>query len=118
MDEPKVGQYVRIVGNFSSHSYKVGQVYRVVKIDTDDRTFIGADPITNTGDGWVQWAEASPIEFGWEYCQSVVPPEVAMVLSGCRGIEAIALRADVKDAILKSLPDLRDRILEVMAEKA
>jgi hypothetical protein len=55
------------------------------------------------------------IALGWEFCESVLPREVSRVLAACKGTAVLALRRDVKDALLQQLPDLRERILGVMA---
>jgi hypothetical protein len=115
--EPEVGQVVRVTAKFSGHDYLMNAVYVVVKVDTSDSTLVARGPFNDTGGGDIRWDEVEPVAIGWDFCKAVLPEEVITVLSACKGIEAIALRGDVKDAILKSLPDLRERIHAVMSAR-
>ena len=113
--QPTVGQVVRVTAKHSDHNYQIGQRYIVCKVDSGDETLQAAGPRDGTAQGWIRWAEVEPVELGWDFAKSVLPAEVTTVLSANTGIEAIALRPQVKDAILKSLPDLRERIHQVMS---
>jgi hypothetical protein len=114
-EEPKVGQVVRVTAKHSNHDYELGRRYVVCKTDTDDKTAQLAGAIDNASSGWIQWAEVDTVTLGWEFCESVLPREVARILAACKGSPALALRRDVKDALLQQLPDLRERILSVVA---
>ena len=114
-DEPKVGQVVRVTAKHSNHDYELGRRYLVCKTDTDDKTAQLAGAIDNVANGWILWSELEPVTLGWEFCESVLPREVARILAACKGTTTLALRRDVKDALLQQLPDLRERVLAVMA---
>ena len=114
-EEPKAGQVVRVTAKHSSHDYEMGRRYLVSKTDTDDKTAQLAGALDNVSGGWIHWDEIEPVSLGWAFCDSVLPREVSRVLAACKGTAVLALRRDVKDALLQQLPDLRERILAVMA---
>jgi hypothetical protein len=115
--EPKIGQAVRVIGNSNNHDYTMGSVVLVERVDTDDSTLIAVSPQDRVAHGYLRWADVEAIGLGWEYCRSVLPPEVAQLLAACRGVEGLALRREVKEAIVMSLPDLRDRLAAVMSAR-
>ena len=102
------GQLVRVVGNSMKYDYPIGSVHTIGLVDESDST------MTLSGEGrsggWVPFADVEPVQIGWDYAKSVLPPEVVTLLEGCAGIEAISLKKSVSDAILLSVPNLGERI--------
>lgn len=111
---PKVGDKIRVIANSSNHNYIVddGDVYTVIAVDVNDSTLRGQSPDGQEGN-WIQWCDCEHCYgLGWEFIQSVLPEEVASFLSVFSGIEAVELRTDIKDGILKKLPNLHELIME------
>jgi hypothetical protein len=111
---PKVGDKILITGNSNNHSYTFGDgdVYTVVSVDPNDNTLRAKDANGIEGD-WIRWSDCKHFHgLGWEFIQSVLPAEVTNFLSVFTGIESVELRGDIKDGILKKLPNLHELIME------
>jgi len=115
MHKFEAGQLVRVLRAGPTHNYTVGERYTIVAVDKSDSTLRlsgGSDkgPVR----GWIPFTDAAPVGVGWEYCKSALPEEVVTLLSACRGVQAIALKADVRDELIRALPDLRERLIEAV----
>ena len=117
MKEPRIGEVVYVVGKYSDHEYTLGGRYIVRAVDADDQTAKIAEPTTGLANGWLKWDEIAPVAIGWEFCKTVLIDDVSTLLSACKGIAAISLHDCVRDEILASLPDLRERIVAVMTAR-
>ena len=117
MQNPTVGQTVRIA-NPPPEDFDPGDIVTVTLVDASDSTV----KVTRVADaktsGWIDWKDICSIGVGWDYCKSVLPDEVIALLSACAGSETLTLRNDIRDAIISNIPDLRDRILDVMSRRS
>jgi hypothetical protein len=112
MKKLQVGKKVRIIGNSNEHNYTMGGVYTITHIDESDSTLKGDDVNGVTGN-WIRWKDVMVVgTIGWDFIKKVLPPDVIEFLGTFDGIEQLELSGDVKDAILLSLPNLHERILE------
>ena len=112
--KPEVGDKILITGNSNNHNYTFGDgdVYTVIAVDVNDNTLRAKTAAGHDG-GWIQWSDCmQSYGLGWKFIQSVLPTEVACFLSVFSGIEAVELRTDIKDGILKKLPNLHELIME------
>lgn len=113
-----IGSTIWVVGNCNGHGYVLGRAYVVTEVD-DDGTCRARDPETGAVGNWLRWQDVDirpPI--GWDYCKTVLPPEIVRFLEAFDGIESIALRDSVKQRLLRKLPDLYGSVLEVQTELA
>lgn len=107
-----VGTRVYIIGNSNDHNYIVGRAYIVHEIDTDG-TFKARDLDSGVVGNWLRWRDIDVVPpIGWDFCRSVLPPEVITFLSAFDGIESIRLRDDIKTRILRRMPNLYDAIMQ------
>lgn len=114
MKETKVGVRVRALS--SENGYQANRVYVVAEVD-DDNTFKGRDPKTGNVGRWVSWNHFAPAsELGLEFAKKMLPPEVVSFLSAFDGLEAIELRSEFKDALIKKMPHIKDEILRLSVE--
>ena len=65
-------------------------------------------------DYWIPWSDIEPVGFGWEYARGHLPDDVAALLAACDGVEHLSLNSQIKNAIIESLPDWRERVMEVL----
>ena len=108
--EPIVGECLVITRNSGSHGMKVGERIVVCNVDDDDNTLQGHSRGSKVAVGWIPWADCEPVTFGWDYARLHLPPELVRILSACDGIETISLNPAIRDLILESLPDWRQRV--------
>ena len=66
-------------------------------------------------DFWIPWSDIEPVAFGWDYARAHLPAEVVALLSACDGTDHLALNRQIKNEIFDSLPDWRERVMEVLA---
>ena len=112
MKKPQVGKKIRIIGNSNEHNYTIGGVYTVTHIDEGDST-LKADDLNGVTGNWIRWKDVVMLgTIGWDFIKKVLPADVLQFLGTFDGIEQLELSGDVKDAILLSLPDLHERILQ------
>jgi hypothetical protein len=110
--EPQVGDCVVVTRNNGSHPARIGDRYIVHHVDDDDSTLRGMLQGSSTlADYWLPWGDVEPVVFGWQYARRHLPPELIRLLSACDGIETIALNRRIKELIIDSLPDWKDRVL-------
>jgi len=116
MQPSPAGTKIRVISNTSEHNYRIGQVYTVVKVDPNDGTFRGKDAEGAVG-GWIHWNDCTRADsVGWGFVKSVLPGEVSEFLSAFTMIESIELKIEIKDAILRKLPNLHELIMQAQAE--
>lgn len=113
--EPVVGECVVVTQNTGDHGSRVGDRLIVCHVDENDDTIRGIPAgLSTVTDYWIPWSAIEPVTFGWEYAREHLPADVVALLSACDGIETLSLNRYVKDAIFASLPDWRERVLEVL----
>ena len=111
----KAGEKIRICPSYDEHDYKIGEVYTITVVDSNDNTLKARDFNGNVH-GWIGWDDCETFKgIGWEYIQGVLPAEVVEFLSAFSNIDQLTLREEVKDRILSSLPDLHHRILSALS---
>lgn len=111
MNAPTVGAPIIVIGNENRHSYTIGQTYVVSYVDTSDRTLRARDKDGREGN-WLQWSDVRPaISSDWNRIAASLPDELVAFLSAFDGIGDIRLNEKTGDAMLRSLPDLQERIV-------
>lgn len=111
MKPAPVGSRIRVLSGQGTHSYTVGQVYRIVH-DDGDGTFKAADVHGRVGN-WLRWEMCELVGPSfWERIAADLPEELKAFLSCFDGIGDIDLEERVVDAVLEDLPDLHERIVE------
>jgi len=109
---PKVGDKIKVVGNSNDHNYTVGSLFTVTHVDASDNTLQARDTTGFSGN-WIRWRDCErAISVGWDFVKTVLPTEVVSFLSAFNGITSIELQTDIKDAILKKLPNLHELIMD------
>jgi hypothetical protein len=109
MEPAPVGTRIRVTHNFNDHNYSVGSIYRIVQ-DDDDGTFKAANAAGHVGN-WLRWEECelAPPSL-WDQLAPDLPDDIVRFLSCFDGIQSLALKREVADAILRKLPDLHERV--------
>ena len=93
---------------------KVESLRRSKSVDDDD-TIKGIPRGSSTvANYWIPWCDIEPVEFGWNYARAHLPDDVATLLAACDGVEYLSLNSQIKNAIIESLPDWRERVMEVL----
>lgn len=111
MNAPIVGAQIIVVGNENRHSYTIGQTYVVSYVDPSDRTLRAKDKNGCEGN-WLQWDDVRPVgSSDWSRIAASLPDELVAFLSAFDGIADIRLNGKTVDAVLRSLPDLQERIV-------
>lgn len=109
MQPASVGTLVRVIRNEHNHSYRVGGVYTVSRVD-DDGTFQAAGEDGRPGN-WLRWTDCEPAGFEvWSRIAADLPEPILRFLACFDGIGTITLKEPVIDAVLATLPDLEERI--------
>lgn len=108
--EPTIGELVVVARNSGDHSQKIGERLVVCRVDDDDGTLQGVPRGMKSANDWIPWADVEPVTFGWDYARRHLPEDVAGILDACDGIQHIALNSAIKEMILESLPDWRQRV--------
>ncbi len=101
----------------SEHGYQAGRVYTIAKVDSSDNTLTATDPEGSEG-GWVHW---SSCEFNfsaicWDWLKGQLSGEALELLNAFEGLKQLSLKSEVRDQILSSLPNLKERILEAQIQ--
>lgn len=113
--EPIPGECVVVTRNTGDHGGRVGERCIVSHVDDGDDTIKaiprGSSTVT---DYWIPWSDIEPVGFGWEYARGHLPDDVAALLAACDGVEHLSLNSQIKNAIIESLPDWRERVMEVL----
>ena len=108
-----VGTRIRVIKNDHNHNYDIGRVYKISQ-DDNDGTFKAVDANGKVGN-WLRWEEcelAGPDT--WARIAADLPEELVRFLSCFDGIADISLSEKVVDAVLGELPDLHERVVEVV----
>jgi len=113
--QPIPGECVVVIRNNGDHPARVGERYIVSRVDDNDDT-IKAIPRGESvaADYWIPWSDIEPVTFGWDFARRHLPDDVAALLNACDGIEHLSLNSRIKYAIIDSLPDWRQRVMEVI----
>ena len=115
--DPVPGECVRITSNTGDHNARVGDLFTVCHVDDSDNTFRGIPRgFQAVADFWIPWSDIEPIAFGWEYARGHLPSEVLALLSACDGVDHLSLNRSIKNEIFHSLPDWRERVMEILEE--
>jgi hypothetical protein len=112
--EPRIGECVIVLRDSRGSDVKPGTRLTVFGIDENDSTLRGFPAGSAESSNWVPWGDVAPVRFGWDFVREHAPPDVAAILSGCDGADRIGLNHRVKLAIVATLPDLKNRILEAV----
>jgi hypothetical protein len=113
--EPIPGECVVVTCNTGDHGAQVGERYIVSRVDDGDDTIKAIPRGSSTvADYWIPWSDIEPVGFGWEYARGHLPDDVAALLAACDGVEHLSLNSQIKTAIIESLPDWRERVMEVL----
>ena len=113
--EPIPGECVVVTRNTGDHGARVGERYIVSRVDDGDDTIKAIPRGSSTvADYWIPWSDIEPVGFGWEYARGHLPDDVAALLAACDGVEHLSLNSQIKNAIIESLPDWRERVREVL----
>jgi hypothetical protein len=113
--EPIPGECVVVTRNTGDHGARVGERYIVSRVDDGDDTIKAIPRGSSTvADYWIPWSDVEPVGFGWEYARGHLPDDVAALLAACDGVEHLSLNSQIKNAIIESLPDWRERVMEVL----
>jgi hypothetical protein len=114
--DPVPGECVRITRNTGDHGARVGDLFTVCNVDDSDSTIRGVPQgFDHIADFWIPWSDIEPVSFGWKYASGHLPSEVLGLLSACDGMQHLALNRQIKNEIFDSLPDWRERVMEVLA---
>jgi hypothetical protein len=109
-----VGTRIRIISRSVPDSYDIGKTYTVTVVD-DDNTFKAADDDGQTRD-WIPWEDREPASPSlWDLLAPDFPDDLVLFLSCFDGIQEIALKREVVDAILRRVPDLHERVAALAA---
>ena len=113
--EPIPGECVVVTRNTGDHGARVGERYIVSRVDDGDDTIKAIPRGSSTvADYWIPWSDIEPVGFGWEYARGHLPDDVAALLAACDGVEHLSLNSQIKNAIIESLPDWRERVMQVL----
>lgn len=113
--EPIPGECVVVTRNTGDHGARVGERYIVCRVDDGDDTIKAIRRGESTvSDYWIPWSDIEPVCFGWDYARGHLPDDLATLLAACDGVEHLSLNSRIKYAILESLPDWRERVMEVL----
>ncbi len=108
------GQKVRVVGNGMNHSYPVGEVVQILRVDASDGTYRARDPRTGRMGDWISDADLEPdTALGWEWLKTVLPAEDVALLEAFDGVHRLSLSPPVRDALLSQVPGLKATILRL-----
>ncbi|MFM7289776.1 MAG: hypothetical protein ACKO6B_00920 [Planctomycetia bacterium] len=107
-----VGTRIRVTRCVHNHSYRIGGIYTVFE-DDHDGTFKAADAKGRVGN-WLRWEECEPAGPSvWDRIAADLPDDLVTFLSCFDGIAEIELKDTVVDAVLRSVPDLPERLIAV-----
>lgn len=110
--EPVVGECVVVRRNSGVHSLRVGDRLIVSHVDDDDSTLRGIPSGARSArEEWIPWRDVEPVVFGHDYLRDHLPADLRALFSACDGVEHLALNRRIKEVIIESLPDWRNRIL-------
>ena len=113
--EPSLGDCVVVTRNTGQHGGQVGQQFIVCHVDDSDDTLRGMPRgSAQVADYWIPWSDVEPVTFGWDYARGHLPAEVVRLLKACDGVEHLNLNPRIKELVFDSLPDWRERVLEVL----
>lgn len=117
--EPSPGECVVITGGTNQdHPLPPGTLLIVDDVDSSDSTLRGIPRGQQAVlDHWISWSDVEPVTFGWRYARRHLPAEVVALLSACDGVEFLQLNRQVKEAIVDSLPDWKQRVLAAIADR-
>ena len=108
---PKVGDRFNVPSNVED--YEPGKCYTVCRVDPSDNTLKGTEDSSGRELLWVSWDRVRPIrsEIGWEWLKTQLPDDSLEILSAFDGLDRLTLKAEIRDQIVKSTPNLLQRIL-------
>jgi hypothetical protein len=108
---PKVGDRFNVSSNVED--YEPGKMYTVSRVDPTDNTLKGTEDGAGRELLWVAWDRVRPVasEIGWEWLKTQLPDDSLEILSAFDGLDRLTLKADIRDQIVKTTPNLLQRIL-------
>ena len=108
----KPGDRIRPTAMFAHHDYQRGETYEVVDIDRNDSTLRARDVAGNTR-SWIRWQDCEPAEeIGWDWLKGQLSAEALELLSAFDGLQSLKLRPDLRAALVKQVPALKERVLD------
>jgi hypothetical protein len=89
-----------------------GEELIVRHVDPSDNTFRGEDVKTGKLSGWIHWRQAVPTNstIGWDFLETVLPPETVELLSAFDGLKQLTLKPEIATRIIRVLPDIENLI--------
>jgi hypothetical protein len=112
MNPLPVGSRIRVTGNTSSHSYRIGSIHRVHSID-DDGTFQAVDENGHVGK-YIKWKDCEHAGIGWEWLRTQLDARSLDLLSAFDGIGQLSLKPDIEIQLALSIPQLDEAILGIL----
>jgi hypothetical protein len=112
MNPLPLGSRIRVTGNTSSHSYRIGSIHRVHSID-DDGTFQAVDENGHVGK-YIKWKDCEHAGIGWEWLRTQLDARSLDLLSAFDGIGQLSLKPDIEIQLALSIPQLDEAILGII----
>lgn len=108
---PKVGNRFSVSSNVED--YQPGKIYVVSRVDPTDNTLKGTEDGSGRELLWVAWDRVRLItsEIGWDWLKTQLPDDVLEILSAFDGLDQLTLKTHIRDQIVRSTPNLLQRIL-------
>jgi hypothetical protein len=111
----EVGALVRILKTSDANRvYQRGIIHVVAQCDPSDSTVrlrrIGSD---NQGP-WISWKSVERVEnlAGWDFLKRSLTPATSQMLEAFAGLEALQIRPQVADRVLRNAPDIETWLRE------
>jgi len=115
---PAEGQRIRVMANTNSHDYTIGKTYVVTADRNEGHAFRARDEETGEIGNWLCPDDVVIVpRIGWDWLQTVLPAEDVAILAAFDGVSALALKLEVKDAILADLDTLERSILSAVSKR-
>ena len=107
----KVGDRIRPIDMFECHDYRRGECYEVMEIDHRDGTLNARDEHGRTG-AWIRWRDCEKDDsIGWEWLKGQLSSDTLELLAAFDGLQNLKLRPEVRIALVRQLPDLKEKLL-------
>lgn len=111
-----IGQRIRVTCGFGRHGYKPNTQYTVIETDSSDNTLKAQSDSGESGE-WIPFSSCVPYEcLGWEFLRTVLPTEALELLSAFDGLQNLSLKEEIKENLIKKVPNLPQEILAAVAE--
>lgn len=108
------GTRIQVISNRFHHRYRVGNIYRVHQI-FEDGTITATDDQGIEGD-FLVWADCEAVGIGWEWLRENLDKRSVDLLGAFDGLQNLHLRHDVETKLIASIPNLADKIVQILPE--